>query len=264
MENRDPALRRALKLLLALQAVPDGLRVRELANATGQEASQVSKSLGQLERMGIVMRDLDTPRARLGWRLFTAAGCVASARLPIAAAGRLSDLTNSLGETSYLSVLRDCELVSLLVHRPTTLVNVDVAVGRTTPAAGSSAGGRAILSVMCPVERQNLIGSTPSDHRRASGTLGKRLDADLRLGWSASVDEVERGLTEVAAPVRDYTGKPVAALTVGGASERMKPRIREIGTMVAQTAQCLSLDLGYADTVNWPVHPIRSAHSNHG
>ncbi len=65
-------------------------------------------------------------------------------------------------------------------------------------------------------------------------------------GYATIVDELEPGLSAVAAPVRDRGGAVVAALTASGASLRLAPqRLRLLGRVALEQAHALSTRLGY-------------------
>ena len=49
----------------------------------------------------------------------------------------------------------------------------------------------------------------------------------------------------VAAPVRDRTGQPVAAISIAGPAGRVLPRTDELGSLVAAAANTLSRRLGH-------------------
>ncbi len=65
-------------------------------------------------------------------------------------------------------------------------------------------------------------------------------------GWGAARDELEEGLTAVAAPVRDHTGDVVAALSISGPSFRMDAdRIPELSRLAIDAADAVSVRLGH-------------------
>src|SRR5699024_7995225 len=51
--------------------------------------------------------------------------------------------------------------------------------------------------------------------------LKNELKTIKKRGYALSRDEILEGVTSIAAPVRDYTGKVVAAITVAGPNQRI-------------------------------------------
>jgi branched-chain amino acid transport system ATP-binding protein len=64
-------------------------------------------------------------------------------------------------------------------------------------------------------------------------------------GYAVADEELEPGLSAVAAPVRRFDGRIVAALNVSGPSFRLRARLAEAGEEVVRAARELSIDLGY-------------------
>jgi IclR family transcriptional regulator, acetate operon repressor len=76
------------------------------------------------------------------------------------------------------------------------------------------------------------------------------LRAELELtqarGYATALDELEPGLWAVAAPVRDASGRVVAALTVSGPTVRLEEgQLEELGQLVRDEAVVLSTRNGY-------------------
>jgi DNA-binding IclR family transcriptional regulator len=70
--------------------------------------------------------------------------------------------------------------------------------------------------------------------------LRRQLDQVGRRGYASTVDELEIGLTGVAAPVRGSGGEVVAALGISGPSQRVVDRCDEIGRLLNDRAEQLS------------------------
>jgi IclR family acetate operon transcriptional repressor len=79
--------------------------------------------------------------------------------------------------------------------------------------------------------------------------LTAALDTIRALGYATAVDEIEVGLSAVAAPVRGATGTCVAALSISGPSFRLGPsQLDNLGALhlITQAAQ-VSERLGHHD-----------------
>jgi DNA-binding IclR family transcriptional regulator len=78
----------------------------------------------------------------------------------------------------------------------------------------------------------------------------KRLAAELekvrRDGYALDREEFQLGLTCIAAPVRDHSGRVVAALGLAGPSNRLnRRRLLQLAAPVTGAAGALSRNLGY-------------------
>ena len=95
-------------------------------------------------------------------------------------------------------------------------------------------------------------------------TTRRALRAELvrvrRLGYAVDNEEIEEGLRCVGAPVRDYTARVVAAISIAGPVFRMTDeRLPDLARMVVDASRDLSLDLGYSDEQLTPTTARRFA-----
>ena len=76
--------------------------------------------------------------------------------------------------------------------------------------------------------------------------LGKEIEAVRERGYATAVDELEVGLTAVAAPIRNAHGDVIAALSVSGPSFRLDAaRIEEVVPLLLDAVREVSHRLGW-------------------
>ena len=173
-------LDKAVAVLDALEAGPLGLP--ELVDATGLPRATAHRLAAALEVHGFVGRAADG-RFQLGARLSQPA-------LPAIARPALAALRDATGESVQLYVRRgDQRLCVEALESPHGLRTI-VPVGALLPLDAGSAG---------KVLREDA--------------------AALKRGWAESVEERQRGVASVSAPVYD-DGSVVAAVSVSGPVER--------------------------------------------
>lgn len=246
------SLRRGLAILFALgdeKAVGNGpLGVVKIAELVGREKSQVSRSLKTLAEYGVVERDPASRGYRLGWRLFALAAQAGEPRLLEAAPQALARLVATLDERAHLSVLEGTEVLTVLSEGPTHAVQTAGWVGRTAPAYCTSSG-RALLLDHDEAELRSLFAATafegfgPCCPRDVDGLAERIRDARAR-GYAAVDEEFESGLVAVAAPVRNFSGRIVAALNVSAPKFRFGDRLDAGGEEIRAAAEELSRALG--------------------
>jgi IclR family transcriptional regulator, KDG regulon repressor len=222
------ALARGLDVLEALAdpgADGAGLGVVALAELVGGDKSQLSRTLATLERRGYVERDPGTLRYRLGWRIFGLASLAADRRLLDAARAVLRELVAELGESVHLSVRQGDMVLTLLTESPATTLHAPGRVGGLTPLATTSAG-RVLVSDLDQAEL-DALGLAAS--KRA-------IAAARRLGYAVVKEEFEPGVVAAAAPVRDASGRIVAALNVSAPRFRFDERLDEAGARLVEAA----------------------------
>ena len=79
--------------------------------------------------------------------------------------------------------------------------------------------------------------------------LAAELDDVRRRGWALAVDELEEGLTAIAAPIRGADGAVVASLSASGPTFRLTAgRTPEVAAHVVEAAREVSHRLGWHES----------------
>jgi len=245
-------LERMIDILTALgepESTRDGgLGVVRISELVGREKSQVSRALRTLAGTGLVERDAATREYRLGWRLFALAARVGDQRLLALSPPVLHGLVGTLGETAHLTVLDGVDVVTVLSEASPSVVRAIEWTGRAVPAHSTSAGRALLLdhdaaSLRGLFAGRELAGAGPGAPCDA-GELARRIAEARERGYAVVDGEFEAGLVGVAAPVRDFRGRIVAALNVSAPAFRLGPRLAEAGGAVRVAAGELSARIG--------------------
>jgi DNA-binding IclR family transcriptional regulator len=244
------SLRRGLLALEVLAEAGEneaGVGVVDVARRLGVDKSQASRTLRALADHGLAERDAVSRAYRLGPRIFAYAVLVSERRLLRAAPAVLERLVDALGERAHLSVLDGPTVMTLLSHSPAHAVQAAGWVGRTVPSY-CTAAGRALLTDHDPAALQVLLDGVKLVPRGPNTVtsleeLSARVQEAAERGYAVADEELEPGLAAVAAPVRRFDGRIVAAVNVSGPSFRFGPRLLEAGTEVARAAEQLSARL---------------------
>jgi DNA-binding IclR family transcriptional regulator len=252
MAAGEVRLERMIDILTALGepegAAAGGLGVVRIANLVGREKTQVSRALRTLAAAGLVERDPVTREYSLGWRLFRLAARVADRRLLGLGPPVLHRLVGRLGETAHLSVLDGRDVVTVLSQSSPQSVRAIEWTGRAVPAACTSAGRALLLDHDLASLRLLFPPDLPRRGPRAArdaAELNARILVTRRHGFAVADGEFEEGLIGVAAPVRDFRGRIVAALNVSAPAFRLARRLETAGAEVRSAAQELSALLGW-------------------
>ena len=243
---------RALSILETMAESGEELGVTELGRRLGVHKATASRLVSTLADHGLVERNPDTDRYRLGLglvRLATAA--TAGLGLIREARSILVQLAEEAGETTNLAVLDGDAVVNIdQVTPPHQVVNVNW-VGRRTPLHCTSSG-KVLLAYQPREERARLIRGalaprTPNTVVDRELLEAQLLEVDVK-GFAWTIEELEVGLNAVAAPVRDAGGTVVAAVSVSGPAYRLTPRrIRDCGRLVRDAGSDISRRLGFVD-----------------
>lgn len=225
-------LSRGLAVLVALSqpdASREGLGVLALTEAVGGDKSQLSRVLGTLAGQGFVERDPDTLAYRLGWRVFAMATSVSEDRLLTLAPAVLRRLVAELGESAHLSVRQDAHVLTLLSESPNSTLHAPGRNGGVAPIATTSAG-RVLVSDLADVELAALGLSA------AAGAIARARED----GFAIVREEFEPGLVAAAVPIRDASGRVIAALNVSAPRFRFDDRLEAAAQRLVEVAAELS------------------------
>ena len=74
------------------------------------------------------------------------------------------------------------------------------------------------------------------------------LDKTKQRGWSIDNEEHEKGIRCIASPIKDFTGKTIAALSITG--NIAQENERRFVKMVIETASNISRQMGYLPISN--------------
>jgi DNA-binding IclR family transcriptional regulator len=241
---------RALSIL-ALLAQRGESGISELADALDVHRSTAFRLLATLEAHGMVTQDVERGRYRLGLGVVRLAGA-ATVRLDVVSQARpvCARLAAEVGETVNVAILGECE--ALYVDQatgPSTLA-LHNWVGQRIPLHATS-NGKVLLAHADRAVRDRLLRRRLpafTDHTVTDrATLSAQLEQVRERGFAVAVDELELGLTAVAAPVRSIDGTVVASLSASGPTFRLPPdRVREVAASVVAAAAEVSGRLGWS------------------
>jgi DNA-binding IclR family transcriptional regulator len=174
----------------------------------------------------------------------------------------LSELRDKTHCSAHLSVLNGTEIIYLSRHASPTVLTSSVGVGTCLPAHGTVMG-RVLLADLSPAALRALYKDKPLERFTLKTptslvALERLLAEDRRLGYVMGASFYERGVTSVAAPVRDYSGKAVAAINVAIVDSLVDEKAL-YGTITSETcaaAAAISAMLGAPMPAPSPEEPL--------
>jgi len=228
-ETGTQSIDRAAQLLVRVVEAAQPPSVGELAAVAGLPKSTTSRLVAALERQGLVQRLGDRGRLRPGPVLLRYANRDVSTTLVELAAPALLRLADASGETINLAVPGPDGVEHLAQEDTAHFVGTTVWVGRRVPFE-LAANGKVFLAFGLAEQ------ATPE------------LTRIRARGYATSVDELELGLSALAAPVFGPGGEALAALSISGPSNRLtSERIAQLAPLLMEEAMQLAERLGHRD-----------------
>jgi DNA-binding IclR family transcriptional regulator len=198
--------------------------VTEIAADLGVHKSTAFRLLATLESHRLVEQVGERGRYRLGVGNLRLAGAT-TARLDLVTEARpvCQQLAADTGETVNITVRSETSALYLdQVAGPSALQSHNW-VGQHIPLHATS-NGKVLLSELSDADLKAALRELP---RFTDRTVTKRAELKAELaearekGYAVAVDELEEGLTAVAAPIRSAHGDIVASMSISGPSFRL-------------------------------------------
>jgi DNA-binding IclR family transcriptional regulator len=239
---------RALTILGILARVGEA-GVTEIAAELQVHKSTAFRLVATLESHGMVEQNEDRGKYRLGVGVLRLAGAT-TARLDVVQEARpiCRKLAADSGETVNIAVLSDRSALYLDQVAGQSALQSHNWVGQHIPLHATS-NGKVLLSGLSSDEVDKRLPRLPAYTSETVTTRAKlrRELAEVReQGYAVAVDELEVGLTAIAAPIHNAHGDVIASLSVSGPTFRLtETRVKELVPVVLDAAEEVSRRLGH-------------------
>jgi DNA-binding IclR family transcriptional regulator len=186
--------------------------------------STAFRLMSTLEGRGLVEQSSERGKYRLGVGLLRLAGAT-TARLDVVQEARpiCRRLAQETGETVNIAVLSESSALYLDQVAGSSALQSHNWVGQHIPLHATS-NGKVLLSGLDGDRLGDVLRRLPS-YTDATITKKSKLRQELERvradGYAVAVDELEVGLSAVAAPIRNAHGDVIASMSVSGPTFRM-------------------------------------------
>ncbi|MGC9491048.1 MAG: IclR family transcriptional regulator [Thermovirgaceae bacterium] len=228
------------------------LNITKISHTLNLDKSTVHRLLSTLRQKGYVKQDPQSQMYSATLKLFEM-GLYSLDRKGVIRKARphLENLAQKVKETVNLAVLDGQNIVYVDKIESTEIIRADLGIGRSCPAYATSLG-KAILAHLAEKRVLQLFqnaGFTPLAPNTVKNfdELLAQLHQVRRQGYAVDDEELIEGLACTGAPILDYTGQPVAAISAAYPRYRYKKGSGEEMTItesVVEAAQKISTELG--------------------
>jgi DNA-binding IclR family transcriptional regulator len=235
--------------ILEILARQGEVGVTELAGELGVHKSTAFRLVAALERRSLVEQPHGRGKYRLGTGILRLAGATTS-RLDLVqeSHGVSRLLAQQVGETVNLAVLSDGAALYMDQVAGSSALQAHNWVGQRIPLHATS-NGKVLLSGLDPASLSVHAGELrrfTANTITSVQALGRELEEVRTRGYAIAVDELEIGLTAVAAPIRNSNGDTIASMSVSGPTFRIDARrLPQLAHAVMRAAEDVSLRLGW-------------------
>ena len=244
------SVKKAVSILRCFShAVPER-SLADIVRETGLPRTVCSRLLVTLEQEGLLNRDADTSQYRIAMPLFQM-GSVALANVTVRSAATpvLSELSRRTSDTVCLVVEHGRSAICI------DRIDGDFPIQQTALTMGKTmalhVGGApfVLLSHMSSehveaVLREPLPRFTPSTVVDPI-KIRKRIERVRKIGYAVGDEDAIEYLVAIGVPIFGYSGRVVAAFSVGGLKQRYpKDRIEEVAKLAIAAGEEISTRLG--------------------
>jgi DNA-binding IclR family transcriptional regulator len=247
------SLSKALRILDTVGHFQHGTSIATLSKELKMGKSTVHRLLATLREFDLIWFDVATSNYALGSRILRWSDLLVQQNLlvrhglPI-----LRDLVGAGRETANLAILDGTDVLYVAQFESMERLRLSEAVGTRHPAH-STALGKALLATMSDEEFDQLYGkvevlksltaNTIVDRRRLKEHLQKVRDEGVAYDFEENVV----GVVCLGAVVRDFTRKPIAAMSVSLPTLRLRgDSLITLKGHLVQAVNRLSSELGYS------------------
>jgi len=242
---------RIFQIIELLSMHPKGISLTEICSATSLPKGTVSRMLAALISHGYAVQEIDTKRYRLTMRMFEIGSRVAgSANILSVARPYLEYLSNVSGEAVHLvSRVKDEVIYLYKEEASNSIVRMSSFVGLRNPMYCTGVG-KSILAFLPNDEIRAIWNRTvPIQFTPQTITSLAAMEKEIALirqrGYAVDDEEHELGVRCVAAPILDFSGSPVAAISLSAPAIRLTDsEIEKYAPMVLDAASNISRYFG--------------------
>lgn len=253
LSKLNQSVEKTMRLMEIMGRAGAPRKLQSIAQEAQMPASTALRMLNTMLRLGYVNQDPDTLKYSLSLK-FARLG-EQSARQTSAASlahPHLAQLSRRTGECTSFAEEQDAQAVYLDVFSEASdsILTVTKRIGRRAPLYCTGVGkllllGRTSEELEAYFARTQIVRFTD----RTITTLAA-LETELAhiraRGYAVDDEECDRGARCIAAPVRDYTGRVVAAISLTAPTLRMTTeRMESLAPLVLDTAAEISRKLAF-------------------
>ncbi|MGG4036551.1 IclR family transcriptional regulator [Paenibacillus cisolokensis] len=247
-------LERALFLMECLSEKADGAGISELSETTQLPKSTIHRILETLLNHGFVTQDPGTEKYFIGLKAIEIgmAG-LQNSDLVEAARPHMQDLATQTGQTSFLAVFDKGEIIYIYKVEGTSSFIMNAKLGTRSPAHCTGLG-KAILAYFSLETVDKIISekglkrytpTTITDHQQ----FLQELSRIRQKGVAINREELDEGLSSIAAPIFNYTGRVIASVSVAGPTDKIFEQQEKIEAHILEKSHLISKRLGFVPSM---------------
>jgi DNA-binding IclR family transcriptional regulator len=245
------SLEKALEVIEVLYNSGQAMGISDIDEHVDIGKSTVHRVLDTLLSYNYIEQVEDSTKYRLSWKFFEVGQSIPVQRnLLNLNTDALQSICDKYGESVNMGIHSDDSMIIISRVVPRTNMAANVPIGSKMPLHASSMGKIAICEfdeaeIRKLYPNNDLFIYTPNTIQTVD-ELVSQLAKIKQQGYAIDDQELYSGITCIAAPIKDFSGKTVAGVSVSGTSSRMThKKIFEVLEELDVACKEMSAFLGY-------------------
>ena len=243
-----------IKAFAIIEALDEAgpLSIGELSKMLAMDKATVHRLINTVKDIGYVTQNLETKKYSNSIKLFEIGrNVITKTGLFEAARPYIESLSAETGESINLGIVRDNKIVYVDKKEGKSAIKVSIKIGTSIPMHCTGMG-KAVLSHMNETERENIVNQIEYKRYAKNTSLDKetllrRLDKSHKLGYSIDNEEYIDDLISFGAPIFNYKGDPIAAISISFPKSRYDEADHGVAypVLIKDAAANISKQMGY-------------------
>ncbi len=245
------SLDRAFDILEVIsRARHSGMTLTDIGKNLNLSKSTVHRLLASLKDRGYIEKDIANNMYRLGLGFIELSSVyLNNIEIKTEAEPYLQELSGLLQQTVFMAVMRDNKVVYIDKFEQHSSLRRYSIIGQSRPLYCTSLGKSLILDrtdkeIEEIVKDQTFEKLTEKTITTLEG-LQKEIKISRERGWTADNEENEKRVSCIGAPIYDYRGSIIAAISVAWNMDFQDRSFEELSPLVKETTAKISKRLGY-------------------
>ena len=205
------------------------ISMTEISEELGLYPSTIHRILDTLKYGGFVEQDSSTQKYQLGLKLVEL-GMTRLNNIDLVKEARpfLKGLSKKCDETVHLAILKNTEVLYLAKEESSQTIRMISYVGKRAPLH-CTALGKVLLAFLPSDKMDKILGKIELFKLTENTIINKQvlieeLNKIKQEGFALDREENEKYVRCIAAPVKDYSGKVIAAISISAPSYRINQK----------------------------------------
>lgn len=244
-------LDKSLSILETLLQRGSLMSITEISNKLEMYPSTVHRILDTLKSRGYVEQEPQNQKYQLGLKLVEL-GMAKFHKIDLIeeAIPFLKELVNQCNETVHLGIFDQGKVLYLAKEEPDQNIRMVSQVGKRAPVYSTSLGK--ILLAYLPKDERKVVTDKIKYTSFTKNTINNKekleeeLDKVKKQGFALDKEENEKGVCCTAAPIRNYQGKVIAAISISSPVYRINIKKQKcLRENIVRISRKISKRLGY-------------------